>query len=421
MAEVFASFLGTSNYKETTYFLYGERVRTKYIQSALLQILNSKEGKERESEKIFRIFLTPTAKEKNWPSLKSEIEKLSIDIKLEPVFIDKDIISSETQMWQLFEKLASSFNENESVTFDITHGFRFYPMMLMVMLSYLKLTKNIKVAGIFYGAWEARNKIDGTEVTPILELTDLDKLFDWIVGTQNFIKYGISETLTELLENESKNILKKTRGKDENAQKLRDFSIHLKRFTESIRTCRGKEIISGFSKEKFSCKNENGKEIEITEPESLDYEILKNFSREIEIENGKFSKLLKNLLKEIQFSLKEFSTGRIENLLSAAKWCSSHNLIQQGYTFLREYISTLLVKENYGTEKIFCRNTRKEAEEKNMSSDKWKNLLKTMADFRNDINHCGMREKSLKTKALKEQLEKLIVETEKILKNNDNH
>ncbi|OMH40394.1 TIGR02221 family CRISPR-associated protein [Desulfurobacterium indicum] len=412
MVEVLASFLGTSNYREATYLLYDEKVRTKYIQSALLQILNTKNWKKKEREKIFRIFLTPTAKEKNWSSLKSEIEKLPIDIKLEPIFIDKDIISSETQIWQLFEKLASSFNENESVTFDITHGFRFYPMMLMVMLSYLKLTKNIKVAGIFYGAWEARQKIDDEEVTPILELTDLDKIFDWIIGTQNFVKYGISETLTELLENESRNILKETQGKDKNAEQLKKFSVNLKIFTKSIRTCRGKEIISGFSKNKFSCEDK----AQLKEPEKLNYEILKNLTDEFEIKNGKYSKLLKNLLKEIQISVKNFSTGRIENLLSAAKWCYSHDLIQQGYTFLREYITTCIVKKEFGIEKIFCFKQREEADKKIILSEEWENLLLDIAKYRNDINHCGMREETHSTKVLKEQLGRLIkkVQTEKM-------
>ena len=142
---------------------------------------------------------------------------------------------------------------------------------------------------------------------------------------------------------------------------------------------------------------------------------MQNFSKKIGLREGKFSRLLKTILEKVQDNLSPFSSGNIENLFYAAKWCAAHGLFQQGYTFLREYVSSYYVKEKFGFDKIFCISTRKKVEEELMNDRK--SILYRIGKSRNDINHCGMREETLKRKDLKKQLDRWILEVEKELIN----
>jgi CRISPR-associated DxTHG motif protein len=57
---------------------------------------------------------------------------------------------------------------------DITHGFRYLPMLLLVLSNFAKKTKNIAVSHISYGNFEARS-IE-TKIAPFVDLFPLAEI-----------------------------------------------------------------------------------------------------------------------------------------------------------------------------------------------------------------------------------------------------
>ena len=53
-----------------------------------------------------------------------------------------------------FSLTSDVIDEGEEIYFDITHGLRNIPMLVMAILEYAKVTKGILIGGIYYGAFE---------------------------------------------------------------------------------------------------------------------------------------------------------------------------------------------------------------------------------------------------------------------------
>lgn len=73
--------------------------------------------------------------------------------------------------------LASALKRNETVALDVTHGFRHLPMLALVAARYLRHVVGVRIAGLYYGALEMTPP--GGD-TPVLELTGLMTLLDWV-------------------------------------------------------------------------------------------------------------------------------------------------------------------------------------------------------------------------------------------------
>lgn len=56
------------------------------------------------------------------------------------------------------------------------YGFCLLLMLNLVFINYVKLLKNIKVKGIYYGVYEGKKIVDGIEVVLIWEFIDFVKL-----------------------------------------------------------------------------------------------------------------------------------------------------------------------------------------------------------------------------------------------------
>lgn len=101
----------------------------------------------------------------------------------------------------------------------------------------------------------------------------------------------------------------------------------LKNFTDAILTCRGGSLTR-----------------------DMDIQGLKDaliFSRHEDLKVQ-----LRPLLESIEQKLAPFDHQLTQNGLAAVSWCISHNLIQQGYTFLQETIITLVIEQALGRQII---------------------------------------------------------------------
>ena len=90
-------------------------------------------------------------------------------------------------MWDTFNKILDEINDDDQIIFDITHGFRSTPMQILVVLNYAKvIKKNVKIKGIYYGAFENRDNV--TNIAPIFDLSNYDEILDWTAAADSFIK-----------------------------------------------------------------------------------------------------------------------------------------------------------------------------------------------------------------------------------------
>lgn len=70
-------------------------------------------------------------------------------------------------------------------------------MFLIIMLNYAKVLKNIKVAGIYYGAYEAKILVNDEDYAPIYDLMPYNNLLQWIKGIDTFLNVGSAKQLVE--------------------------------------------------------------------------------------------------------------------------------------------------------------------------------------------------------------------------------
>jgi len=139
----------TYAYQKTKYSFQGNTIETEYFPFAVSQFI--------KPEKLF-VIMTEKAEEIHAAALNKLCD-------FEPIKIPNG--KSEEEFWIIFDKITSVINEGDEIVFDITHGFRSQPFIVIVLLLYLKALKNIKIKNILYGAFEAK---DENNITPVFEL-----------------------------------------------------------------------------------------------------------------------------------------------------------------------------------------------------------------------------------------------------------
>mgnify|MGYP002620113096 FL=1 len=93
----------------------------------------------------------------------------------------------------------------DELIIDITHSFRSLPIMVMQLLIYLKTisSKKINISHIFYGMLDITKEMGHT---PIVDLTSILNINDWIIGAYAFQNYGNGSIISGLMENENKSV-----------------------------------------------------------------------------------------------------------------------------------------------------------------------------------------------------------------------
>jgi CRISPR-associated Csx2 family protein len=408
LSSKFISFLGMGDYTECTYLLpagnKGGPVTTRFIQEALVRTVCS----GFTANDSVCIFLTDGARGKNWDAQSaagscslSEIfdglrEQQLLKARLVPVPIPDG--RSEQEIWKIFSCMYDCIDENDSVIFDITHAFRSIPMLGMVVLNYARYLKNITIDGIYYGAFEARNK--DTNEAPILNLTSFYELMQWTSAADSFTSYGRSNKIEALVRSRSKTF----RG-------TKEVGINLAVVTSNLDTVRGSEVVNGSMFQ--TCINK--------------IDALKN------IPENQYQPAFGYILNNIEKKLSLFKTDSMENMFHAINWYLEYGQIQQAATLLEEGIITLVMKEsgvdihdrskrklcgNMIQEKIrilrgegICSDnhdndiaTRQKIETSVLLQNK--KLIKAydkLSQLRNDINHGGFKVESKKSGAAVEQ------------------
>lgn len=435
--KVFISVLGTGNYKECIYVSEQKGFKSSsvyFVQEATLQLLNVKEW---DTEDAGIILLTEGAKNKNWegttlvdPQTDQLVKPLALKCKLEEMNLPFSIKGlsipngkNETEIWTIFNQLFSELKEDDELYFDLTHGFRYLPMLVLVLGNYAKLLKKIKVVHITYGNWEDRN-LDTNEA-PIIDLLPLSTLQDWTIASASYLKNGSVDQLIELCNNQLAPILRKEKGTNPDAKRLKGFVNYLKILIQNRQTCRGKEIIK-----------------------AGDIKNIKIISSEL---NDTLIEPFTPIFKQIKNSLNKYDeNGSVNNGFMAAQWCLENGLYQQACTIFHENIITYLCEQidglNWEIEKdrnvigkaftILLKELPEEqwqldegdSESKEAEKEKIRKVMKyekidlfkapysSMAEIRNDFNHSGIRLSPLSSDIIIKNSSKRISELTAIIK-----
>lgn len=180
------TFLGASRAWETTYVL-GEREHTaEYCGAALAHFFPNLD---------MRVLVTPSAKEMHYKNFHQAVHA-QVE-SLEPVDIPNG--ADETELWSIFETVIDLVEEGDEVLFDFTHGFRSIPFLSFLAALYLQVVKNVKIGGLYYGNYEARDQSVTPNRAPVLELTPFISLLDWMIAADRFMRFGDSRDLVNQL------------------------------------------------------------------------------------------------------------------------------------------------------------------------------------------------------------------------------
>jgi len=177
MAKKLLSFLGTNYYIRTIYTI-GDREANphRFVQAALGELI----CKNWNKEDSIHIFLTEEAKKNNWndppdnslqiqrnqeydfenesyESLKKILHNLTFPFdknSIIPVNVPEGF--REEEIWEIFNKIVMQIKDGDEIYFDMTHSFRYLPMLAIIALNYISVIRqDIKIGGIYYGAFEA--------------------------------------------------------------------------------------------------------------------------------------------------------------------------------------------------------------------------------------------------------------------------
>ena len=417
--KVFISVLGAGGYRECKYTkddFVSQPVR--FIQEATMDMLQQQT--EWNSNDAAYILLTDGAKNANWlddgmpdkipgaTGLHSRLEAMKLPFKVHTIE-ELPIGRNEAEIWEIFTRTYAHLQEGDTLYIDLTHGFRSLPMLVVALVNYSQFLKGTTVASITYGI-EPR---DTSNATPIIDLTPLATLLDWNYAAGQFINNG---DITPLQKLSKKVITPIMRNKDTRRNEVGDLDRYLSslaKFIKELRTCRGKEIIS--------CEN------------------LLTAQKYFEKMERELIVPLVPLFERINKSLSIFKTNDTHNTISAARWCFDRGMYQQAVTFLREGIVTILcelnnidykakeqrkimenvlylIKENIGEEHWNIDNHEKTKEIVANNSITRETACKydSTGELRNDINHSGMREKSLSPDKLESNIAAMLQEFEKL-------
>ncbi|PTQ51048.1 MAG: hypothetical protein HSCHL_1558 [Hydrogenibacillus schlegelii] len=328
MARKLISFLGTSPYQAAHYRFRGQRSRsTSYVQVAFYEFLFT----DFDPDDRLIVLVTDGAYKTNWigdDKLEAQLRRalaelgrghtMDRNVRLIPIPDGDD----EPSLWKIYKIVLEKIHQGDRVIFDISHAFRSLPFFVFSVVQYARFLKDVFIEGIYYG------KFNGPEQeNPIIDLMPFVTLLDWAMATEDFLRSGNADALEAIVRDARRRYFtagkrrdiadRSGREEDEKALKAHQRLVDaLKSFTDAMRTCRAPELIDLANR-------------------------VKEALREAEAQTISFLPLLNPLLAKVKEKLEGRFVYPVHVQLDAARWSREHGMIQQAYTFLREGVITL--------------------------------------------------------------------------------
>jgi CRISPR-associated Csx2 family protein len=371
--------LGTGNYSETEYQLdHREPVKTCFFPVAV--------AKWFEPNEIYVLLTEQARNHKNWRGCKEELAQFMSEENIHEVSIPEG--KSEAELWQIFDAITKVVQEGDAIVLDITHGFRSLPLLAVLSVAYLRQVCGVSQVRILYGAFEARNPQDNS--TPVFDLTPFVSLLDWLTAAKMFMETGDGRELARLI-----------RTIPDLPQQQDDISTHLENLYTYLMLNRAQSI-----------------------PDSL-----RQFTQSVEaISSTNLSgqaKPLAAILQHIIDTYKDINNpDKSESEIQLILWYYERKHMLQAATLAAEFLINLVIRatkedrlcrEHARTE--VSRNIERFLDKKKSPSEndkdlkevrdflerfagahpdvyeKYRSAWKEVREVRNDLSHCGYRER----------------------------
>jgi len=382
------SFLGTSDYDPTVYE-FPHRMETRFFLQALIASF------ERVPEKV-SVLVTEEAEAKNYHKLEAALRFSGFPTeRLQPVRIPYG--STPEELWAIFDQVINLIEPGEEVVFDITHSFRFIPVILLVIVLYLQTAKDVRLRELYYGVYR-----EGLAVSPVFRFSEFLDMLDWLKGAQALADFGDSQLLGRKLGEIQDRIRRAQKGEPAQLKKLGEA---LGSITEGLRFIRPQQVMT----ELAELVKEYG------------WEGKKRAQLETELEQ--WAKPFTLLLDSILENYEGITQKSLAGYLSLIDWYRRPGYYAPALTLLRETFVTACVWRNGGEEgkAEFEVCLREEAENQlnNFADSQKKHPLgqawRTLRDLRNDFAHCGFRKNFCTPQTLRDSLEELLAEVKRVL------
>lgn len=424
--KVFISVLGTGIYKPC---IYGDTgITTRFIQEATLLSIGAKEW---SSDDTGIVLLTDYARTTNWVvpdnkrfdkvnnveitdycGLKQRIDALGLPFAVNDISIPDG--KNEEEMWTIFTTLFDQLKDGDKLYIDLTHAFRYLPMLVLVLTNYAKFLLNaVTVKSMTYGNYEARED----NIAPIVDLLPIAALQDWTYAAADYLNNGYAKGLKEMTETTLRPLMKDESTRNRDLEFIRSFSSTIEKISNERIMCRGIGIVEG-----------------------------KNFDSLIRAANQIEEVTVAPLKPVIDKIISSVNTADNDNdikrCIDAAKWCSDKHLYQQAITILQEGIVSFFCLRHHlninGRDERGLVNTAFDRMINNSAPSKYAqdhiskieaiqtdeyfsnkeliNLFSSISDLRNDYNHAGFRDKPepQRVKTMTDNIDKYIKTAERI-------
>lgn len=346
----FIAVLGTNFYTDCVYQVKEEgfSYKTPYAQLAVLKHVMPDAA---EGDRI-TILLTERAEQENWLDRDYRERELQIlgdrgvlvrpgekktgfrkilqeeypQIPAETVRIREG--RNREELDEIFEKMYEAVQPGETIYFDITHGLRNIPMQVLTVIHYARALKEIKVGGIYYGAFEiGENGADGLRYVDLLDMSMCSRLLDWTSAAESFVKGGSSSQIRELKES------------GQGVSELeREALKSLHDLTGCLNACKGKSNASPDKSIRKAYEDFRMHYDRLCESHTgiSEAPLLRLFQR-IESDLDVFRQSLYFIKDGRKITLNCTATG-----MAAVDWAIRKNLTQLGFTALKETIVTCM-------------------------------------------------------------------------------
>ena len=255
MSKILISFIGTGtllpdgraqrDYRKALYKLGDEEVETSFVAYALKQFVKPDKlfliGTPRSMwEEVYRSFCDHPD-DNVWAELCEWCEKANMDTQVEILPHKEDIEAAigegskifpiryginEAQIQENIDiilGLRAYLEDGDEIVVDITHSFRSLPLLIMQLILYLKQINSPKVtvSHVYYGMLDI---IRDLHYAPVVDISSMIRLSDWITGAFAFKLNGSSAQATKLLKEEKGGMSAATLlGKFSNVLSLNDM------------------------------------------------------------------------------------------------------------------------------------------------------------------------------------------------------
>jgi CRISPR-associated DxTHG motif protein len=329
---------------------------------------------------------------------------------------------NKTELWEIFSIVAAEVPPQSEIIIDVTHAFRSLPLIVFNVASYLRRVKNVKVEQIVYGNWEARDPSHDPPRTPVIDLTTMLELQDWLHGIDAFRHRGEADELAESLSRTQGQIRQITPSDVENAnlpRELKYAATQLSNFSEALRLLRPLDVFEA------SAKLNN---------------LLKTVQEEAQRWAKPFANVLQDLNKEINPLLVEKPTVlNLEHLKTQVKlirYYLKKDLVVQAVLLAREWLVSFLIWRLEGQVQWRERNKRLSIEKElncaaaSQRGEKttlpaWYNNLPESKELtsiwnkiiglRNDVAHCAMNIQTRSASTIRSSIQKIIARLENLI------